>query len=142
MFFMKSKYILLLAALFLITVASKCKKTPPPTPPTPPTPEPALVITINPNPNPNTAQALAATYDFKINVSSTMPTGGVKYDILCTRDSDNSTVSSATVTSSLTEVNTGVSNLVSGVVCTVKVTATSQQTLTNIATLSFKVSRK
>ena len=109
---------------------------------TTPVVEENLIIGIDPNPGTTTAQSLGSTYDFKVLVNSKMPASGVKVDVVCTKDSDQSTVSSQSLNSSLSPINASVSNLVSGVLCTVRVTVTSNSKPSNTATLSFKVSRK
>ncbi len=101
-----------------------------------------LVINVDPNPGSTTAQSLGATYDFRVVISSKVPSSGVKVDVVCTRDSDQAVVSSQTLNSSSSPINASVTPLVSGVLCTVKVTVTSNSKPTNTATLSFKVSRK
>jgi hypothetical protein len=110
--------------------------------PTPPPGEENLIIGIDPNPGTTTAQSLGSTYDFKVLVTSKMPASGVKVDVVCTKDSDQSVVSSQTLNSSFSPINATVSNLVSGVLCTVRVTVTSNSKPSNTATLTFKVSRK
>ncbi len=101
-----------------------------------------LVINVDPNPGSTTAQSLGATYDFRVVISSKMPASGVKVDVVSTRDSDQAVVSSQTLTGSSSPINASVTPLVSGVLCTVRVTVTSNSKPTNTATLSFKVSRK
>jgi len=106
------------------------------------TAEENLSIGIDPDPGISVVTSLAATYDFKVLIKSKMPSGGVKIDVACTKDADNSIVFSQSLNSSITPINTSVNNLQSGVVCTVRVTVTSLSKSSNTASLSFKVARK
>jgi len=101
-----------------------------------------LSISIDPDPGITVATSLGAVYDFKINIKSKMPASGVKIDIACTKDADNSNVFSQSLNNSVTPINTSVSNLVAGVLCTVKITVTSVNKPGNTASLNFKVARK
>ena len=101
-----------------------------------------LLIGIDPDTGNAVASSLGATYDFKTTIKSKMSAAGVKIDIVCTKDADNSTVSSQTVSSTSTPVSVSVNNLQPGVLCTVKVTVTSASKPSNTVTLSFKVARK
>ena len=108
---------------------------------TPPTEE-NLNIGIDPDPGITVASSIGAIYDFKVTIKSKMPASGVKIDIVCTKDADNSNVFSQSVNSSVTPVNTSVGNLVAGILCTVKVTVTSVGKPSNTTSLNFKVARK
>lgn len=101
-----------------------------------------LSISIDPDPGSTVASSLGAVYDFKVNIKSKMPASGVKIDITCTKDADNSNMFSQSLNNSVTPINTSVSNLVAGILCTVKVTVTSVNKPGNNATLNFKVARK
>jgi hypothetical protein len=101
-----------------------------------------LSISIDPDPGITVATSLGAVYNFKINIKSKMPASGVKIDIACTKDADNSNVFSQSLNNSVTPINTSVSNLVAGVLCTVKITVTSVNKPGNTASLNFKVARK
>lgn len=108
----------------------------------PPPSEENLVIGIDPDLGSAVAPSLGATYNFTTIIKSKMPVGGINIDVVCTKDADNSSVSSQTVSSSSTPVSVSVSNLLPGVLCTVKITVTSKSKPTNTASLSFKVARK
>lgn len=101
-----------------------------------------LSISIDPDPGTAVAASLGASYDFKINIKSKMPPSGVKIDIDCTRDSDNSSVFTQSLNNSTSSVNVSVGNLVGGVLCTAKITVTSVSKSSNTASLSFKLARK
>jgi len=104
--------------------------------------EEILSISIDPDPGTTVVSSLGAVYDFKVNIKSKMPPSGVKIDIVCTKDADNSTVFSQSLNNSISPINTSVSNLVAGVLCTVKITVTSVSKPSNTASLNFKVARK
>jgi hypothetical protein len=101
-----------------------------------------LSIKTDPDPGATVAAALGAVYDFKVNINSKMPPSGVKIDIACTKDADNSSVFSQSLNSTASPANISVNNLLAGVLCTVKVTVTSLSKPSNTATVSFKVARK
>lgn len=108
-------------------------------------PEANLSISLNPDPGTSVVSALSATYAFKLLINSTPPKNGVKIDITGTRDSDNIvliTQSSQTSSNSVNNVDMQLNSLVSGVLYTVKVDVTSLTTLSNKATIIFKVARK
>ena len=134
--------IAVLCILSSLAFISCTKKSGGGTTPTPTPTEENLIVSIDPNPGSAAAQSLGATYDFKVIVSSKMPTSGVKVDVVCTKDSDQSTVSSQSLTGSTSPINASASNLVAGVLCTVRVTVTSNSKPSNTANLSFKVARK
>lgn len=140
---MKKITIIIGVCLLLSLVFMTCTKksggggtTPPPT-------EENLVIASDPNPGSTTAQSLGATYDFKVLINSKMPASGVKVDVVSIRDSDQSNVSPPqSLNSTSSPINVSITNLVSGVLCTVKITVTSASKPSNTASLSFKVARK
>lgn len=101
-----------------------------------------LQVSLDPNPGSAVAASLNASYDFKLLVNSKMPAAGVKIDITCTKDADNSSVSSQSLTSSSASTSILVNNLQPGILCTVKIAVTSLSLSTNKASLSFKVARK
>ena len=101
-----------------------------------------LLIGIDPDPGITVVASIGASYDFKTLIKSKMPVAGVKIDLVCTKDADNSAVSSQTLNSLSTPVSLSVGNLQPGVLCTVKVTITSVSKPSNIASLNFKVARK
>lgn len=106
------------------------------------TTEENLLIGTDPDHGIIVASSLGAVYDFKIVIKSKMPASGVKIEIECTRDSDNGSVFSQTLNNSATPINISVANLVAGILCTVKITVTSVNKPSNIASMSFKVARK
>lgn len=137
------RYLIPFLFILLCTSMSYCGKKGGSTPTPPPAPaEENLVINIDPDPGTTTAAALGANYDFKVVIQSKMPAAGVKVDIACTRDADNASISSRSLTGSATTVNTFVDNLQSGQLYTVKVTVTSVSKPSNTASKTFKLARK
>ncbi len=120
-----------------------CGKKPSPTP-IPPTPtEENIVFTIDPDPGTATASATSATYAFKVNISSKLPTAGVKIDYTTKKDSDNSIVDGPkTLNSTISVVDISVSSLAASTLYNVTVVVTSASKSTNTATKTFKVARK
>ncbi len=107
--------------------------------------EQALSISLNPDPGTGVVAALSATYSFKLQINSTAPTGGVKIDITGVKDSDNTTQfsqTSQTSSGSVNSIDLSVQNLTPGILYIIKVDVTSNTTLTNKASTSFKVARK
>ncbi len=104
--------------------------------------EESLSISIDPDPGTLVASSLGASYDFKVIIKSKMPPSGVKIDIICTKDADNSTVFSQSLNNSVSPINTLVGNLQAGVLCTTKITAASISKPSNQVSVSFKVARK
>ncbi len=109
--------------------------------PPPPT-EADIVFAIDIDPGSGIYAALGASQDVKITISSRMPPSGITADISVKKDSDNSVVSSATLTSTVSPLTVSLSNLPPGVVCTATFTLTSKTKSTNTATKSFKIARK
>jgi hypothetical protein len=137
------KYLVPCLLFLLCTGISYCGKKGGGNPAPPPAPaEENLVISIDPDPGATTAAALGANYDFKVVIQSKMPTAGVKVDVACTRDADNVSISSRSLTGSAATVNTFVDNLQPGQLYTVKVTVTSVSKPSNAASKTFKLARK
>lgn len=113
------------------------------TTPPPPTPTEAdIIFAIDIDPGSGIYAALGASQDAKVTISSTMPPSGITADISVKKDSDNSVVYSATLTSTVSPLTVSLSNLLPGVVCTATFTLTSKTKSTNTATKSFKIARK
>lgn len=129
---------------FLILISSSllgCGKKPTPTPPPPPTEE-NIVFTIDPDPGAATQTASSGTYTFKVNVTSKMPTSGVKIDFTTKQDATGSVLETKSVESTISVVDISTSTLASGTLYNVTVTVTSKSKSTNTASKTFKVARK
>lgn len=109
---------------------------------TTPTPEASLVFTTNPDPGSNIFAALSSSQDIVVSITSALPAAGVTVDIVVTKDLDNSTVFSQSLTNTVPNFTVAVQNLTSGVVCTVVITLTSKSTSSNKASKSFKIAKK
>lgn len=126
-----------------LLACSKPGPAPAPTPTPTPTPtEENIVFTVDIDPGTGVYTALGATQDAKVTISSKLPGAGVTVDVTVKKDSDNSVVSSSSVTTSISPLTVTISNLSPGVVCTATFTVTSKTTATNSATKSFKIARK
>lgn len=134
---MKSYFVYILLAC-LITGCGKSGGGNSPTP----IPEASLVFTINPDPGSSVFAALAASQDIAVSITSTLPAAGVTVDIMVTKDSDNSTVFSQSLTNTVPNFNVTIQNLTSGVVCTAVITVTSKSTSSNKASKTFKIAKK
>ena len=86
--------------------------------------------------------ALGSAQDIGVSITSTLPTAGVTADIVVTKDLDNSSVFSQTLTATTANFTTTIQNLVGGIVCTATITLTSKSTLSNKASKTFKIARK
>lgn len=133
---MKSYFVYILLAC-LITGCGKSGGSSPT-----PVPEASLVFTINPDPGSNVFAALAASQDIAVSITSALPAAGVTVDIMVTKDSDNSTVFSQSLTNTVPNFNVTIQNLSSGVVCTAVITVTSKSTSSNKASKTFKIAKK
>ena len=107
-----------------------------------PTPEASLVFTTNPDPGNNIFAALSSSQDIAVSITSTLPAAGVTVDIVVTKDLDNSTVFSQSLTNTVPNFTVAIQNLTSGVVCTAVITVTSKSTSSNKASKSFKIAKK
>jgi hypothetical protein len=107
-----------------------------------PAQEAALVFTTNPDPGTSVLAALSSSQDIMINITSTLPAAGVTADIMVTKNSDNSTVFSQSLTNTLSNFTVNINNLSTGALCTVVITLTSKSLSSNKATKSFKIAKK
>ena len=138
-----------LICITILSVSISCSKssggsvsTPTPAPPPPPSVEETIAFTIDIDPGSSVYPALGATQDAKITLGSKMPTAGITVDVVVKKDLDNTTVSSATYSSSLSPFTATISNLSPGVLCTATFTVTSKTTASNSGVKSFKLARK
>jgi hypothetical protein len=137
---------LLVSIPFLLVSCSKGgdSTTTPTTPTTPVTPvEAAVAFSINVDPGAgNILGVIGTSQSIIVKVSSAIPAAGVTIATTVTKDADNSSVFTNSV-SSLTADNTiNITGLTSGALCTVKVDVTSKSTATNTKSLSFKLAAK
>lgn len=127
--------------LVISTIILGCGKKPTPTPPPPPSEE-NIVFLIDPDPGTATQTATSGSYTFKVNVTSKMPTSGVKIDWTTKQDATGSLLETKSVESSISVVDITTSTLASGTLYNVTVTVTSKSKTSNTATKTFKVARK
>lgn len=129
--------------ILFVGILTSCGKKPTPTPPNPTPTEENIVFTIDPDPGTATASATSASYAFKVNVTSKMPTAGVKIDYTTKKDADNSVVDGPkSVNSTISVVDLTVNSLAASTLYNVTVVVTSASKATNTATKTFKVARK
>ncbi len=143
---MKLKHIVYcLSVAIILTACSKSGDSSTPNPPSPPpTPsEAAIVFSIDIDPGSGGIfAATGASQALKVNVSSTLPTAGIVIDIKTTRDSDNSVISSSSLSSTAAITSASIDSLKPGVLCTTTIIVASKSTNSNSASKSFKIVRK
>lgn len=148
------KKIFAFVALAMMVMVS-CSKTTgggttptPPTPPVPPTPEVEenIVFSFDPDPGASTVSATSGIYKIKVNISSKLPSTGVKIQVTTKKDADNTNlepVQSMTSTVASTEISIGATTpIAQATLYNVVVVVESVKTSTNASTKSFKISRK
>lgn len=104
-----------------------------------------LSISLNPDPGSSVVTALNSSYAFKLLINSTPPTGGVKIDITGIKESDNSTQFSQisqTSNNTIKSVDLSLQSLTPGILYVVKIDVTSQTTVSNKVSTSFRIARK
>ena len=134
-----------LSVAIILTACSKSGDSPTPNPPSPPpTPsEAAIVFSIDIDPGSGSIfAATGASQALKVNVSSNLPTAGVVVDVKTTRDSDNTVISSSSLSSTAAITSASIDSLKPGVLCTATIIVTSKSTSSNSATKTFKIVRK
>ena len=112
------------------------------TPPTPTPTEEDIAFSIDIDPGSGIYAALGANQDAKVTISSKMPPSGVTVDVSVKKDSDNSVVTSTSLSGSISPFTVTLSSLPPGVVCTATFIITSKTKATNTATRLFKIARK
>ncbi len=141
-------YISFIAAISFVFLLS-CSKTDnggtTPTPNPPPTPaEEKIVFALDPDPGGTTVASTGSAYAFKVNVTSKIPTAGVKVEVTTKKEADGSTLSEGTKTidpyTSGSEISIG--GLSAGTLYNVSIVVTSKGTTTNTDNKSFKLARK
>ena len=138
----KSQYLKWTIISAIILLLSSCSKGGGGNSTPPPTPEAQITFTMNPDPTGGIFAALGASQDFTINVTSKLPTGGVKVDLKLIKDLDGSSVFSQSITSTIAGFTVSYSNLTSGIVCSGTITIISASNATNSATKTFKIVKK
>lgn len=136
----KKLFLLTVLALILLNACKKSSSAPAPTPPV--VAEENIAFTIDIDPGTAIFPALGATQDAKISISSKLPTAGVTLDLVVKKDSDNSVISSTTLSSTTASFTSTISNLQAGSICTATFTITSKSTASNSLIKSFKIARK
>jgi hypothetical protein len=107
-----------------------------------PAQEASLVFTTNPDPGTSIFPALSSSQDITISITSALPAAGVTADIVVTKDLDNSTVFSQSLTNTSPNFIVTIQSLPVGTICNVLITLTSKSTVSNKASKSFKIARK
>jgi len=135
---------ILISLIFLACTKEGSGGTTPTPPPTPTPTEEKIVFTLDPDPGSTTVAATGANYGFKVNITSKLPTAGVKVEVTTKKDSDGSTLSEGTKTldpyTSGSDISIG--GLNAGTLYNVGVVVTSKGTASNTDNKSFKVARK
>ena len=135
--------------LFLVaTFNLSCKKnggTGGTTPEPPPVTEAKIEFRTDPNPGNNVYTSLSSTFNFKVILTSTMPTSGINIDIT-TRNTANNELLGSTINykSSVASNNFSIGTLVSGVTYAVTIVVSSQKVSTpaNTSTKTINVKLK
>lgn len=136
----KSFKYLLVAIPFLLVSCSKGGET---TTTPQPTPESSIAFSVNVDPGAGNILGVVGTSQaIIVKVSSTLPKDGVTVAVTVTKDVDNSTVFTNSI-SSLTADNTvNITGLTPGALSTATVVVTSKTTSSNTKTISFKLAAK
>jgi len=141
-------YTSIIAAISFIFILS-CSKTDnggtTPTPNPPPTPvEEKIVFGLDPDPGSTTVASTGNTYAFKVNVTSKIPTAGIKVEVTTKKEADGSTLSEGTKTidpyTSGSEISIG--GLSAGTLYNVNIVVASKGTSSNNDFKTFKIARK
>jgi len=86
--------------------------------------------------------AIGSTQAINVNVTSALPKDGVTIDVKVTKDADNSTVFTNSITSTNAANAINITSLSPGVLSTVTVVVTSKSKSSNTATKTFKIASK
>lgn len=105
--------------------------------------EAGLVAETTPANNSNNLNILGPDFPLKVEITSTMPPGGVKIDVAATQDGSSSPAFfTASNTSTAPENNYTITNTPSGVTCLVSITVTSLSKSSNVWKGSYRYSKK
>ena len=136
---------LLIASVVLLFIScSKGSDTSKPTPVTPtPVVEATIAFTVNVDPGSGSILALVGTSQpIIVKVSSVLPSAGVNVSVTVTKDLDNTTVFTNSISGVNADNNITITGLTPGVLCTATIVVTSKSTSTNTKTLTFKLVAK
>jgi hypothetical protein len=113
------------------------------TKPVTPVAESAIAFSVDVDPGAGNILGVVGTSQaINVKVSSTLPTAGVTIAVTVTKDADNATVYTNSI-SSLTATNTiNISGLTPGALSTALVMVTSKSTPSNLKSLTFKLAAK
>jgi hypothetical protein len=147
---MRKYKILIVAASFVLFACSKGGESPTPTPPTPPPvviveADIAFKVEIPVSTEIDYTKiygAIGSTQAINVNVTSALPKDGVTIDVKVTKDADNSTVFTNSITSTNAANAINITSLSPGVLSTVTVLVTSKSKSSNTATKTFKIASK
>lgn len=136
--------LLLLGVTFMAFSCSKGGDSPSPTPTPTPTPtEAAVAFSVNVDPGTgNILGVVGTSQPIVVKVSSTLPSAGVNISVTVTKDVDNSTVFTNSVSGVTADNTITITGLTPGVLCTASVVVTSKSTATNTKSASFKLAAK
>lgn len=138
---------LLLPLIVVLSLAISCKKknSGGTTPEPPPVTEAKIDFRTDPNPGSNVYTSLSPNFDFKVILTSIMPTAGINIDIT-TRNSANNELLGSPINfkSSIASNNFSIGPLESGVTYSISITVSSQKVSTppNTATKTISVKLK
>lgn len=106
------------------------------------TSEANLVITTNPPANSTQAAAPQADFPLTVSITSTMPAQGVTIDVKAAPDGSTTNFFTESRSSTSANNNFTITGTPIGPVCVVTVTVTSKSKPSNVATASYRYSRK
>jgi len=86
--------------------------------------------------------AIGSTQAINVNVTSALPKDGVTIDVKVTKDADNSSVFTNSITSTNAANAINITSLAPGVLSTVTVVVTSKSKSSNTSTKTFKIASK
>jgi hypothetical protein len=127
--------LLLSFSLLMLLIGSECKKPKPDNPST-------LTIETTPAAGSNAAPAPGPDFPLVVRITSGVPGGGVRIDVIARAEGSTIPFYSASVNSANAVNNFLVTGAPVGVTSVVEVTATDLSNAANIATSSYRFSRK
>lgn len=131
---------LLLALPFIFSSCSKGGDT---TTKPPTTTDAPIAFTVNVDPGAGNILGVVGTSQaIVVKISSVLPTAGVTVAVTVTKDADNSSVFTNSVTSLTADNTINITGLTPGALSTALVVVTSKSTATNTKSLSFKLAAK
>lgn len=106
------------------------------------TKEEAIACSISPDPGTTVLSVLGASQDFTINITSKLPSLGVRVLVSVTRELDGGVVFSQDLSTNLSSFNSSIQNLQNGVLCNASFKLVSKSDSTNNLVKTFKLARK